>query len=219
MRSRLAAIVFNDANMVNYVGCSRALRRGLATTAGIPQDEDAEGAAKAYTAQKPPPKNPTNEIDPIMPPKPPQLSPKIESTAVSPPNPITQQKRRFSSNPPPPLDDVNCAAMDGTPWPTEKQGRDDDAEYFKHHKPSPLSNIEVADTRKPITRATDSTAGSPVVGYYGGGDAAVITWRPEQLDSAEEALARAMEIWRQNKARGDPDLPHSRVLRSLRGEI
>lgn len=85
-------------------------------------------------------------------------------------------------------------------------------EYFKHHKASPLSEIEVADTRKPITRATDGTAG----GYFGGDS--VITWRPEQFDTAEESLLRATKMWKESAARGVPEWPHSRRLRELRGE-
>ena len=72
----------------------------------------------------------------------------------------------------------------------------------------------MVDTRKPITRASDGTADSNNE-YFGD---EVILWREEQLDTAEEALRRAMEIWKQSAVRGDPDSPHGRVLRALRGE-
>ncbi|KAK9201918.1 hypothetical protein WN944_017127 [Citrus x changshan-huyou] len=142
------------------------------------------------------PKNKETDTDPLVPPNPPHSSTKAEA-----------------------LGEVICAAVDGTPLSNdiENEQRDkhekveSDKEYFGHNKASPLSEIEMADTRKPITRATDGTAdavGSDVIG-----------WRPEQLDTAEEALRRGAEIFRQNAMRGDPEVfPHSRVLRELRGE-
>lgn len=162
----------------------------------------------------------TSSTEPLTPPKPVphHRSPRLESTGVSQPvEPTIHQKRSQTTTLV--LDDVSCAGLDGSPWPSDEgeRRRDraeqqaDDEEYFKHHKASPLSEIEVADTRKPITRATDGTAD-----YGAGRD--VIGWRPEQLDTAEEALMRAVEIWKQNAMRGDPDAPHSRVLRALRGE-
>ncbi|XWS76618.1 hypothetical protein CRYUN_Cryun01aG0192300 [Craigia yunnanensis] len=33
----------------------------------------------------------------------------------------------------------------------------DNKEYYRHRNASPLSEIKVADTRKPTTRATDGT--------------------------------------------------------------
>jgi len=38
------------------------------------------------------------------------------------------------------------------------------------------------------------------------------------METAEETLMRAAEMWRERAMRGDPDAPHSRVLRALRGE-
>ena len=117
---------------------------------------------------------------------------------------------------------MSCAGLDGSPWPNDEgrewrkeraEQEEDDKEYFKHHKASPLSEIKLVDTRKPIRRATDGTATDD---YDARRD--VIRWRPEQLDTAEEALRRAAEIFKQNAMRGDPDAPHSRVLMDLRGE-
>lgn len=145
---------------------------------------------------------------------------RLESTGVNqPPNPNFQQKRECSS---PTLEHVSCVGLDGSPWPKKDEDRrrdrkeeeQDDKEYFKHHKASPLSELQMAETRKPITQATDGTAGSSEYGV--GRD--VIGWMPEQLDTAEEALKRAMDIWKHNAIRGDPDSPHGRVLRELRGE-
>lgn len=92
---------------------------------------------------------------------------------------------------------------------------DSDMEYYRRHKASPLSHVKFVDTRKPITRATSGTADS---GYYGGVPDTV-GWRPEQLDTAEEALLRAARIWKDSAMTGDPDSPQSRVLRALRGEV
>ncbi|GAB4841070.1 hypothetical protein Ancab_021815 [Ancistrocladus abbreviatus] len=212
MQSRLAAIVLRNANFANYIAKSRALRQGVASAAAtvrtadpaIHFGEDAEAAAKAVTTRKSAPKTASSyENDPIVTPEPPHSSLKLESNPVTPPpNPSAQQKRSFSSE-----------------GGEKRKQREEDVEYFKHHKASPLSNLEFADTRKPIRRATDSTVDTKAVGYYGGGDEGVVVWRPEQLDTAEEALERAMSIWRENKMKGDPDSPHGRVLRELRGEL
>ncbi|KAG6704053.1 hypothetical protein I3842_07G116700 [Carya illinoinensis] len=164
------------------------------------------------------------ETGPLKPPRTPfASSPKLESTEVSPQplDPVVQQKRSHATAS---VEDASCEGFDGTPWPKdkEKEHRDrneqveDDREYFKHHKASPLSEINVVDTRKPLTRATDGTADANEDNDRG---ADGIAWRPEQLDTAEEALRRAVEIFRQNAMRGDPETyPHSRVLRELRGE-
>lgn len=176
---------------------------------------------EAATGNKP---TKDTETEPLVPPKPlHSSSPRLESYGVNQPlNPHFEQKRKNSTNAA--LDDVICAGVDGTPLSKveENEQRDkyerieDDEEYFSHHKASPLSEIEMADTRKPITRATDGPADAGA-DYGAGRD--VIGWRPEQLDTAEEALRRGAEIFRQNAMRGDPDVfPHSKVLRELRGE-
>lgn len=172
-------------------------------------------------------KDDNSYVHPKKPSYPPcESSPKVQSTGVNQPaEPVTQQKRCrsfFYSNGS--LKGADCAAgLDGTPWPEDKKQLDrqrqreeqvkDDKEYFQHHKASPLSELEMADTRKPITRATDGTADSY---YHGAPD--LVLWRPEQLDTAEDSLRRAMEIWKNNAVRGDPDSPHGRILRTLRGE-
>lgn len=128
-------------------------------------------------------------------------------------DPSIQQKRKEGTKA---IEEVSCVGLDGSPWPEEdersrEEKLEDEREYYKHHKASPLSEIEIADSRKPITRATDGTADS-------GGGRDVVGWLPEQLDTAEDSLRRATEIWKQNAMRGDPNMPHSRVLRALRGE-
>lgn len=128
-------------------------------------------------------------------------------------DPSMQQKRKNGSKV---LEEVSCAGLDGSPWPEgeenirEEQNKDA-KEYFRHHKASPLSELEFVDSRKPVSRVKDGTVDS-------GRGGEVIGWLPEQQDTAEDSLMRAAEIWRRNAMRGDPDAPHSRVLRALRGE-
>ncbi len=59
-----------------------------------------------------------------------------------------------------------------------------------------MSEIKLVDTRKPITRATDGTADAD---EHEGLASDVIGWRPEQLDTAEEELRRAAEIFRRKE--------------------
>ncbi|EEF47311.1 uncharacterized protein LOC8265165 [Ricinus communis] len=148
----------------------------------------------------------------LTPPRPPHASsPRLVSIGVNNPvEPHIQQKRENST-----LEETSCAGLDGTPWPKQKEkGEEEDEdenEYYRHHKASPLSEIEIADTRKPITRATDGSADA-------GKGRDVIGWLPEQLETAEETMERARRIWTENATRGDPDSPQGRVLRVLRGE-
>lgn len=161
------------------------------------------------------------EEQPLIPPKSPRATAhKLESTPVGHPSePNFQQRRRRSATAS--RDSRSRAGLDGSPWPrdegeAEEQRRrenetESDKEFYRHHKASPLSEIEFADTRKPITQATDGTA------YAAGKD--VVGWLPEQLDTAEEALRKATLIFKRNAERGDPEtFPHSRILREMRGE-
>ncbi|GMI69456.1 hypothetical protein like AT1G02700 [Hibiscus trionum] len=164
---------------------------------------------------------PGSETDPLIQPKlPHESSRRLKSSPVNEPlEPNLQQRRTKVSGAA--FEEVSCVGVVGTPLPESKEREQgekreqtkDDKEYFRDHKPSPLSEIEVADTRKPITRATD---GSATETKQSGGD--VIGWKPEQLLTAEETLLRASEIWKENAMRGIPELPHSRRLRELRGE-
>ncbi|KHG15239.1 GATA transcription factor 23 -like protein [Gossypium arboreum] len=163
---------------------------------------------------------PCSETDPVKQPKLPyKSSPRLKISPVNHPlEPNVQQRRTATSGAA--LDDVSCVGMDGTPLPESKEEERgkreetmDDKEYFKHHKASPLSEVEVADTRKPITRATDGTASET---EHSKGER--IGWRAEQLETAEETLLRATRIWKENAMRGIPEAPHSRRLRELRGE-
>ncbi|KAK6286070.1 hypothetical protein POUND7_012249 [Theobroma cacao] len=158
--------------------------------------------------------------EPLMQPNMPHdSSPRLKSSPVNHPlEPNVQQRRSVSAAA---LEGVSCAGLDGTPWPESKENEQsderekelDNKEYYSHHKASPLSEIKVADTRNPITRATDGTVTEVVQNRRD-----VIGWRPEQLDTAKEALLRATKIWKENAMRGIPEAPHSRILRELRGE-
>ncbi|KAI3829562.1 hypothetical protein L1987_03688 [Smallanthus sonchifolius] len=142
-------------------------------------------------------------------------SSKLQTPGVNTPiDPHIQQKRTQSTKP---KEELSCAGLDGSPWPEEESAsrdeqEEDDKEYFKDHKASPLSKIEMGDTRKPLEKVAHATAG----GYFG--DEKVMTWMPEQVDTAEESLLRATEMFREAAARGVPEWPHSRRLRELRGE-
>ncbi|KAK7846783.1 uncharacterized protein LOC112034947 [Quercus suber] len=242
MQSRLAGTATRWPWVLSQANKKQALRRGLASASAgrtadpaIHSGEVEAGPAVHYRK----PEGQGNVVDadtenqeielkrsketgPLVPPGTPYSygsPPRLESTGLSQAsNPITQQKRSHATS----LEEVSCAGLDGTPWPEEiekeqsdrERQAEDDTEYYKHRKASPLSEIKMVDTRKPITRVTDGTADASK--FEVGGD--VIGWRPEQLDTAEEALKRAVQIWRQNAMRGDPDLPHGRVLRELRGE-
>ncbi|XP_022760018.1 uncharacterized protein LOC111306406 [Durio zibethinus] len=163
---------------------------------------------------------PGYETESLMQPKMPHDSSlRLKSSQVNHPlEPIVQQSRTVSTAV---LETVCFAGLDGTPWPESKEKEQsdmkekamDNKEYYGHHKASPLSEIKVADTRKPITRATDGTVTEVVQNEKDG-----IGWRPEELDTAEEALSRATKIWKENAMRGIPEAPHSRILRELHGE-
>ncbi|XP_047174524.1 uncharacterized protein LOC124842139 [Vigna umbellata] len=173
---------------------------------GISTNDNAKNAEIAETERR---AGKTHEM--LKSPKSPcEPSPKLKSAGVNQRlDPIIQQKREHTWKG---LEEVSCAGLDGSPWPEdENKGKEDDKDYYKHHKASPLSEIEFVDSRKPISRASDKTVDS-------GRGRDVIGWLPEQMESAEETLLRAAEMWRQRAMRGDPDAPHSRVLRALRGE-
>ncbi|XVF80635.1 hypothetical protein PTKIN_Ptkin15bG0089900 [Pterospermum kingtungense] len=164
---------------------------------------------------------PGYETEPPMQPKMPHdSSPRLKSSPVNHPleSNVQQRRRNVSAVA---VEGVSCAGLDGSPWPeskakkqsNEKEQVMDNEEHYRDHEASPLSEIEMADTRKPITRATDGTATEAAQNQR---DA--IGWRPEQLDTAEEALLRATRIWKENAMRGIPEAPHSRILRELRGE-
>ncbi|KAJ8619473.1 hypothetical protein MRB53_028002 [Persea americana] len=187
----------------------------------VPQDEEAEEATKATTAQKPILSTkfqtihfyyPTRNIAHIP------SSPKLENpTIVNIPLDLCYQQKRQNHNAPTrAIEEVDCVGWDGAPT-DDQQWRDEEDDYvayYKEHRPSPISEIIIAETRKPIRKATD---GGVEGVEYGAGEE-LKGWLPEQLDTAEEALLRAERMFWKAKERGDPDSPQSKVLRRLRGE-
>ncbi|KAF8656583.1 hypothetical protein HU200_060644 [Digitaria exilis] len=108
------------------------------------------------------------------------------------------QKRRASAG--------AAAREEATPGGDEsaaRKVREEDREYYRTHKPSPLAEVEFADTRKPITQATDDAAG----------DADVAPRMVE--DTVDDSLARAEAMFREAASRGNPEWPHSRALAEM----
>ncbi|CAA7388883.1 unnamed protein product [Spirodela intermedia] len=140
---------------------------------------------------------------------------KLESSEVGPPaDPSLQQKRRHIHAA---LEGVICVGWDGSPLAgagdygeqPERRPEDDYKQYFEHHKPSPLSELELADTRSPLRRATDSDV---VEDDAGAATAPPPVWKEDQGDGVEAALLGAEAQFRQAVERGDPNTPHGRVL-------
>ncbi|KAI3982594.1 hypothetical protein MKX01_031333 [Papaver californicum] len=186
-----------------------------------PTGDDADEAAKHEAAKENQQRGPArNDLSDL------KVDPNdaINSGVNSPLDPIKQQKRHYSNNSnsqqqmqteggkSPPLQpslDVNRVGMDGTPWPDDEDSVEDNKEYYRHHKPSPLSKVEVSDSRKPITQATDGGESESMDTREGD----VVLFSEEQLDTAEEALSRASVIWKESTMRDDPDSPQARALR------
>lgn len=84
--------------------------------------------------------------------------------------------------------------------------REEDREYYRTHKPSPLAEVEFADTRKPVTRYTD-----------GGAEDRMEHDVPGTMvrDTADASLARAEALFREAASRGNPAWPHSRALAAM----
>ncbi|CAN4093013.1 unnamed protein product [Withania somnifera] len=118
-------------------------------------DDLEESVKAAENERKQPNIKPGKDKDAFATPKSPVgPSQKLESTGVHQPiDPLTQQKRQKYGNATnkPSLKDINCAGDEEK----DKAGArfEDGREYFNHHKTSPLEEIEVADTRKPMAQA------------------------------------------------------------------
>ncbi|KAB8106845.1 hypothetical protein EE612_041352 [Oryza sativa] len=116
---------------------------------------------------------------------------------------FTQKRRRSSSSRPA---DSREEATPGGEEAAGRKVREEDREYYQTHKPSPLAELEFADTRKPITRATD-----------GGSAADRLSDVPGKVaeDTADDSLARAEAMFREAASRGNPEWPHSRALAEM----
>ena len=108
------------------------------------------------------------------------------------------QKRRLSA-------DSREEATPGGEEFAARKVREEDREYYRTHKPSPLAEVEFADTRKPITRATDGSATDRYADV------------PPRLveDTVDDSLARAEAMFREAASRGNPEWPHSRALAEM----
>ncbi|CAD6222567.1 unnamed protein product [Miscanthus lutarioriparius] len=118
------------------------------------------------------------------------------------------QKRRVSSSSSSSRErerDPREAATPGGPESAARKVREDDREYYRTHKPSPLAEVDFADTRKPITRATDGSATDRYADVPG---------RMVE-DTVDDSLARAEAMFREAAARGNPEWPHSRALAQM----
>ncbi|MQM13282.1 hypothetical protein Taro_046203 [Colocasia esculenta] len=194
-----------------------------AVHAELPQDEDAQSAEAEQQRrvregggrESPLVSSFTKKSSPFAP------APKLESSEVPRPvDPAFQQRRKLPS-PELALEDVSCVGWDGKPLVGGAEGEEqeqeqeeertkDYKEYFDHHKPTPLSELEFADTRRPIRQATDSDVVDDDAGVGEGPRG----WREEQKDTVDEALLRAEAMFRAAAERGDPDTTHGRVLAS-----
>ncbi|KAJ1699339.1 hypothetical protein LUZ63_007851 [Rhynchospora breviuscula] len=105
--------------------------------------------------------------------------------------PFFQQKRRLA-----------CSAK------RDPHEVESDRKYYEKHKPSPLSHIEFADTRKPFRKATDGKASASEVE---GGEGRGILLE----DTVDAALERAERMFREAATRGVPEWPHSQALQRM----
>ncbi|KAI0500252.1 hypothetical protein KFK09_018462 [Dendrobium nobile] len=111
-------------------------------------------------------------------------------------------------------EELYCLGWDGRPlrsslgkgetewrWPEEEEENRETEyrKYYEKHKPSPLSMVELVDTRKPITRAMDHVDDEKKMFLL-------------VRETVDDALRRAEEMWWAAKVRGDPDSPQARAL-------
>ncbi|KAH7666695.1 hypothetical protein IHE45_12G012700 [Dioscorea alata] len=123
---------------------------------------------------------------------------KLKTSELPPPSDPSLQQRRRCHVSKEALDGVSCVGFDGGII-TGGDWKEDFKEYYEDHKPSPLSEIEIVDTRKPITKAIDERSEEGV-------GAAMVE------DTVDAALERAERMFREAAERGDPEAPHSKAL-------
>ncbi|KAF0907644.1 hypothetical protein E2562_020422 [Oryza meyeriana var. granulata] len=162
--------------------------------------EEATGAGHGKSPSTAPPTEPTKERVPPFAPSGKLGSQELADAAGA--SSFTQ-KRRWSSG------GRADSREEATPGDDEAAGRkvrEEDREYYRTHKPSPIAEVEFADTRKPITRATD-----------GGGGVDRFSDVPGRMeeDTVDDSLARAEAIFREAASRGNPEWPHSRALAEM----
>uniref|UniRef100_A0A0E0AP89 Uncharacterized protein n=1 Tax=Oryza glumipatula TaxID=40148 RepID=A0A0E0AP89_9ORYZ len=111
--------------------------------------EEATGGGDPSTAAATPSESTKERVPPFA------MSGKLGSQELADPaggSSFTQKRRRSSSSRPA---DSREEATPGGEEAAGRKVREEDREYYRTHKPSPLAELEFADTRKPITRATD----------------------------------------------------------------
>ncbi|KAG8079335.1 hypothetical protein GUJ93_ZPchr0007g3468 [Zizania palustris] len=102
-------------------------------------------------------------------------------------------KRRFSSG--------RHSREEETPGGEESTPRkvgEEDREHYRTHKPSPLAEVEFADTRKPITPVTDAGAADRFADVVPG---------TMDEDTVDTSLGRAEPMFREAASRGNPEWP------------
>jgi hypothetical protein len=116
---------------------------------------------------------------------------------------FTQKRHRSSA---PAGSDPLGDATPGDEEAAARKVREEDREYYRTHKPSPLAEVEFADTRKPLTRYTDGGAEDRMEHDVEG---------TMVRDTADASLARAEAMFREAASRGNPEWPHSRALAAM----
>ncbi|XP_039136635.1 uncharacterized protein LOC120273951 [Dioscorea cayenensis subsp. rotundata] len=124
--------------------------------------------------------------------------PNLKTRELPPPSDPSLQQRRRCHVSKEALDGVSCVGFDGGII-TGGDWKEDFKEYYEDHKPSPLSEIEIVDTRKPITKAIDER-------WEEGVGPAMVE------DTVDAALERAERLFREAAERGDPEAPQSKAL-------
>ncbi|WVZ98609.1 hypothetical protein U9M48_044024 [Paspalum notatum var. saurae] len=109
---------------------------------------------------------------------------------------FTQRRRRSASR-----EEVTPGGEESA----ARKVREEDREYYRTQKPSPLAEVEFDDTRKPITRATDGGA----AGRYAEVTPGVVE------DRVDDSLARPEAMFMEAASRGNPEWPHSRALAEM----
>uniref|UniRef100_A0A803LA54 Uncharacterized protein n=2 Tax=Chenopodium quinoa TaxID=63459 RepID=A0A803LA54_CHEQI len=153
LQSRLRGAVTSKNNLgANWTFAIRL----ISEYSKAPKGKDSEEAEK-FKAATAPPRTATNEPDPPVQPKSPiSSSQKIGHTEVGHSSEPNTQQRRKMSNQPAQSDNEDARKAQN------RAQEEDNKNYFKDHKASPLSEVDFADTRKPVTQASDSPTS-----YYG----------------------------------------------------
>ncbi|KAF3436507.1 hypothetical protein FNV43_RR23599 [Rhamnella rubrinervis] len=114
-----------------------------------------------------------------------------------PSEPSLGQKRSHATG----FEDVSCVGTDGTPWQKDDKGEVNRRERRRDGgggDDKDVSNIRQQRKQRNVYYSLTKD---------------VIGWKPEQLETADDTLVRARKIFTDATMRGDPDHPHSRILK------